>query len=113
MALSELEEFSRDFHQEVLAKVGGSGPDTESDGGGVSLQHLREETFTEAVLELLDDHNEVDSWELCTYQGKAIGPVPAAKLNAWALSGDGATLDLFVTLYHGTGRAEEIGKPEA
>jgi hypothetical protein len=113
MAVSELDEFSLGFHQEILAKAGGGGDGDAEEKGGAALQHLREEIFTESVLELLDDHNEVDSWELCSYEGKSIGSVPAAKLNAWALSGDGATLDLFVTLYHGTGRTAEVGKPEA
>ena len=36
---------------------------------------------------------------------------PAAKINAWALSGDGATLDLFVALYLGTGQPD-IVSPE-
>ena len=73
---------------------------------------LREEMFTEAVLGLLDEHDEVDGWEVCGYEAKSAGSVPAAKLNAWALSGDGATLDLFVTMYHGTGRVEEVGRPD-
>lgn len=102
-----LEQFAQDLHQEVLAKAGGLGSET-----GESPQPLREEMFTEAVLQLLDEHNEVDSWELCGYEAKNVGSIPAAKLNAWALSRDGATLDLFVTLYHGTGRIEEVGKPE-
>jgi len=102
-----LDQFAQDLHQEVLAKSGG-GADESSRAG----QLLREEMFTESVLETLDDHNEVDGWELCSYEAKSFGSQPAAKLSAWALSGDGATLDLFVTLYNGTGKAEEIGKPE-
>lgn len=104
---SRLDQFADGLHQEVLAKAGGDGG-TATD----SPQLLREEMFTEAVLELLDEHDEVDGWELCGYQAKSVGPIPAAKLNAWALSGDGATLDLFVALYYGTGRVEEVGKPE-
>lgn len=104
-----LDQFVHDLHQEVLARAGGGGEDGNGDD---RLQPLREEMFTEAVLELLDAHEEIDSWELCGYESKSIGSVPAAKLNAWALSGDGATLDLFVTLYHGTGHLKEVGKPE-
>ena len=37
--------------------------------------------------------------------------MPAAKLNAWALSGDGATLDLFVSLYHDTDELQDVGLP--
>lgn len=109
MSDQRIEQFAHDFHQEVLAKAGGGG---EGGDGDDRLQLLREEMFTEAVLELLDAHDELDSWEICGYESKSVGSVPAAKLNAWALSGDGATLDLFVTLYHSTGRVEEVGKPE-
>lgn len=101
--MTKLEQFSHDFHQEVLAKAGvdkGEGP-----------QLLRAEAFTELVLELLHEHGEVDDWELCNYESKSIGSHPAAKLSAWALSGDGATLDLFVTLYSGAAKVDEIGKP--
>lgn len=108
MPHQRLEQFAHDLHQEVLAKAGGNG-----DGDGNDRhQALREEMFTENVLELLDAHDEIDGWEICGYQSQSIGSVPAAKLNAWALSGDGATLDLCVTLYHGTGLIEEVGKPE-
>src|SRR5688572_17180138 len=103
-----LEQFSQDLHQEVLAKCGLGAEESES-----AIRHLREEIFTEAVLELLDEHNEVDGWELCSYEARSIGSVPSAKLNAWSLSNDGATLDLFVTLYHGTGASAEVGKPES
>lgn len=116
-----LEQFAHDLHQEVLAKAGGGseggdGGDRGRKVGGSSgddrLQLLREEMFTEAVLELLDARDEINGWEICGCESKSVGSVPAAKLNAWALSGDGATLDLFVTLYHGTGHVEEVGKPE-
>ncbi len=108
MPQQTLEQFAHDLHQEVLAKAG-------EDGGGENddrHQALREEMFTETVLELLDEHDEIDGWAICGYESKSVGSVPAAKLNAWALSGDGATLDLCVTLYHGTGHVEEVGKPE-
>jgi len=102
----KLEQFASDLYQEVLVK---SGTVPASDGAS---HLLREEMFTEAILELLDEHNEIDAWELCSYEAKSSGSLPAAKLNAWALSGDGATLDLIVTLYHGTTAVEEISKPE-
>lgn len=107
MSDSRLSQFAEDLHQEVLARAGMDLSETDS-----CQQPLREEMFTEIVLELLDEHEEVDGWEVCDYEAKSVGPVAAAKLNAWALSGDGATLDLFVTLYHGRGQVEEVGKPE-
>jgi hypothetical protein len=107
MSATVLDQFAENFHQEVLAK-GGIGTDGPDEGP----RHLREELFTEAVLELLNEHNEVDGWELCSYEARSSGSVPAAKLNAWSLSNDGVTLDLFVTLYHGTGTPNDVGKPE-
>ncbi len=101
-----LKEFADDLYQEVINKSGA----TPDDGGAANL--LREEMFTEAVLETLDEYNEVDGWELCSYEAKSVGSLPAAKLSAWALSGDGATLDLFVSLYYGGGEVVEVGKPE-
>ena len=102
-----LEQFAHDLYQEVLARAG------EDDDGNGNDRHraLREEMFTETVLELLDAHDEIEGWEICGYESKSVGSMSAAKLNAWALSGDGATLDLYVTLYHGTGQVEDVGKP--
>lgn len=60
---------------------------------------LLSEAFTTAVLERLAEHNEISDWTLCAYQDPARGRLGAARLSAWSLSGDGATLDLFVSLY--------------
>lgn len=100
-----LGQFAQDLHQEVLARAGGD----ISEGSRLSL---REELFTESVLETLDAHEEVDGWEICAYDAKSIGATPAARISAWSLSGDGATLDLFITLYHGAGSVHEVGKPD-
>lgn len=99
--MSRLEEYARGLHQEVLAQCSDE-----------TSQRMREEVFTQLILEQLSEHNEADGTELCYHDAKSVGPVPAARLNAWSLSGDGATLDLFVTLYQGTGEVGEIGKPE-
>lgn len=100
-----LRQFAEDIHQEVIARAGG-------EISAADRLPLREELFTESVLETLDAHDEVDGWELCAYDAKSVGATPAAKISGWALSGDGATLDLFVTLYQGAGAVHEIGKPE-
>lgn len=101
MSESRLSGFAENLHQDVLSKAAGD-----------ATPPLREEAFTECVLELLDEHNELAGWEVCSYETRSHGPLPAAKINAWALSGDGATLDLFVAKYHGTGEVEEVGKPD-
>ena len=96
-AKTHLEQFARDLHQEVQVKAG---DDTNP--------QMREDAFTELVLELLNEHNESDNAEACYQSSGGRGRIPATKVNAWALSGDGAVLDLFVTLYHGTGNPEPV-----
>ncbi len=107
MSKSRLEQFAIDLHQEVLARAG-----IDAGSTGETNQPLREEAFTEYVVGLLAEHNEADGVELAYHEAKSINRVPAAKLNAWSLSGDGATADLFVTLYHGTGGVENVGLPD-
>jgi hypothetical protein len=103
MANSNLEQFAEDLHLEVLSRAGDN-----------AAPEFLEDAFTEHVLELLSEHNEADSADVVpSTRWESRGSKPAAKINAWGLSGDGATLDLFVSLYHGTGGAEEVGKPEA
>jgi sulfur relay (sulfurtransferase) complex TusBCD TusD component (DsrE family) len=99
--VTELEQFALDLHQEVLAKCADD-----------AAPRLREDAFTESVLERLAEHNEADYVEICYHAAASRGRWPAAKINAWALSGDGATLDLFVTLYNGNGGADAITKSE-
>ena len=102
MASADIAQFAADLHQDVLLKAGDE-----------ANPALREEAFTENVLELLSEHNEADGADLCSFEARGTGRSPAAKVNAWALSGDGATLDLFVCRYFGTGEVEQLAKPDA
>jgi len=99
----ELDQFAQDLHQEVLVKCADD-----------ASPQMREDAFTECVLERLAEHNEADNAEMIcpSLRWESRGRFPAAKINAWALSGDGATLDLFVTLYHGTGQPDVVSKPD-
>lgn len=99
--MSELKQFAQDLHQEVLARC-----------ADVDLPRMRTDAFTECLLERLAEHNETYNTETSYYSDSNRGRWPAAQINAWALSGDGATLDLFATLYHGTGHTETVSKPE-
>jgi hypothetical protein len=103
---TRLQQFSADLHEEVLANAG-------VDSNEASEENFlqREECFTELVLELLRDHNEADGVELAFYEARGTRSVAAAKLNAWSLSGDGATADLFIVLYHGDGGVSDVGLP--
>ena len=100
--MPDLEQFAQDLHQEVLVKCADdAAPD------------MRENTFTECVLERLAEHNEADNADIIpSLRWESRGRFPAAKINAWALSGDGATLDLFVALYHGMGQPDIVSKPD-
>lgn len=100
--MADIDQFVQDLQQEVLVKC----------ADAVSPQ-MREDAFTECVLERLAEHNEAENAEILpSLRWESRGRTPAAKINAWALSGDGATLDLFVALYVGTGVPEAISKPE-
>ncbi|HSV98700.1 MAG TPA: AIPR family protein [Sedimentisphaerales bacterium] len=100
-SLTPLELFVEDVRQEVQLRAG-------DDAAADRL----EDGFTEWVLGQLAEHNEADDAEILNHQADSHGRLPAAKLNAWALSGDGATLDLFVTLYHGGDGVPTVGLPE-
>lgn len=99
-----LEQFAADVRQEVALRCAEDAP-----------QDQQESAFTEWVLEQLAEHNEADGGEVLypPHVTESRGRWPASKLNAWSLSGDGATLDLFVTLYHGSEDAPMVGLPEA
>ena len=97
-----LELFAQNLHQEVLAKCSNE-----------AEPEMRENAFAEVVLELLAEHNESDGAEVCHWVARSQGKgAPAAKLNAWSLSGDGATLDLFVALYQGEGNPQPVTKSD-
>jgi hypothetical protein len=108
MVNPRLEQFAVDLHQEVLAAAG-----IDADKATKNNEPLREETFRDYVVGVLGDHNEADGVEcIRIYEARSVGSIPAAKLSAWSLSGDGATADLFVTLYFGTGAVEDVGLPD-
>lgn len=102
--LSPLEQFARDVREEVRLRCAENAPPDELERG-----------FTEWCLEELAGHNEADNAEALPdrpFRAEGRARWPAAKLNAWALSGDGATLDLFVTLYHGGEGMPTVGVTE-
>ena len=100
-AASDLDRFASDLHQEVLVKCS----DDES-------PQMREDAFVEAVLERLAEHGDVDDWGVCYHEARSHGRLPAAKMNGWSLSGDGATLDLFVAKYVGEGQPVPVTRAE-
>lgn len=97
-----LEEFANDV-QNLVAERAPTNPSRED----------LERAFTEWVVNELSERNFANEAEPIEFQAGSRGPWPAAKLNAWAMSGDSANLDLFVTRYHGDGAVHTLGKPEA
>jgi hypothetical protein len=87
--LNRLDVFGADLREEVRIKCA---PES-------GTPPLLAEAFTAVVLEHLIEHNEASDGALCAYEAPSQGRTPGAKLSAWHLSGDGATLDLFVTHY--------------
>ena len=74
-----------------------------------------EQAFTEWALEELADHNESDNADVigdAPFVAESRGQWPAAKLNAWALSGDGATLDLYISNFQRSGNVGRLGLPD-
>ncbi len=93
------EEFALHHHQEVLARC-------------ADRAELREESFAELTLEHLSEANETSDTEVCCGRWPGRKGSPAAKLNGFSFAGDGATLDLFVCRYHGTGGVESTPRGE-
>ena len=106
MSNSRLQQFSANLLEEVIAKSG-----IDIDAANDDNFNQREEAFTEYILELLSEHNEADGVELAYYEARGTRSAPAAKVNAWSLSGDGATADLFIVLYHGGDEVMDVGLP--
>jgi hypothetical protein len=106
MSNPRLQQFSASLIEEVIAKSG-----IDIDAANDDNFNLREEAFTEYILELLSEHNEADGVELAYYEARGTRSAPAAKINAWSLSGDGATADLFIVLYHGANEVIDVGLP--
>ena len=83
-----LEDFAENYRQQVLARCAGA-----EDG------QMREEAFTEEMLEDLTEAGEISEAEVCYYRSQHHGQAPATKVNAHCFAGDGMTLDLFVCIY--------------
>jgi hypothetical protein len=97
------ESFAADLREEVLSRALDE-----------SNPHFREEVFTEYVVGLLYERGLANDAEICHAEIKGAGSKHAGKISAWALSSDGTTLDLFVSLYHGSPVEETpaLGKTE-
>lgn len=60
--MRELEQFAQDLHQEVLVKCADD-----------ATPQMREDAFTECVLERLAEHNEADNADVCYHAATSRG----------------------------------------
>jgi hypothetical protein len=71
-----------------------------------------EEVFTDFALSMLSDSGETENYRLC-YDEKVSKRGIEHKINAYALSENYETLDLFITIYNETDKVQLVSKPEA
>jgi len=71
-----------------------------------------EEVFTDLALSLLSDSGDTENYRL-GYDEKVSKRGIEHKINAYALSENYETLDLFITIYNGTDKVQTVSKPDA
>src|SRR5689334_9251032 len=71
-----------------------------------------EEAFTDLTLSMLSDAGETENYRLC-YDEKVSKRGVEHKINAYALSENYETLDLFISIYNGTDEIYSVSKPDA
>jgi hypothetical protein len=71
-----------------------------------------EEAFTDLTLSMLSDAGETENYRLC-YDEKVSKRGVEHKINAYALSENYETLDLFISVYNGTDEIDSVSKPDA
>lgn len=71
-----------------------------------------EEAFTDLTLSMLSDSGETENYRLC-YDEKVSKRGVEHKINAYALSENYETLDLFITIFNGTDKIFSVSKPDA
>jgi len=71
-----------------------------------------EEVFTDLALSMLSDSGETENYRLC-YDEKVSKRGVEHKINAYALSENYETLDLFITIYNETDKVQLVSKPDA
>ncbi len=71
-----------------------------------------EQIFTEIALDMLTEAGETENYQI-KYDEKISGRGVEHKINAYALSENYETLDLFVTIYNGTSNISPVPKPDA
>ena len=70
-----------------------------------------EEAFTDLALAMLSDSGDTENYRLC-YDEKVTKRGVEHKINAYALSENYETLDLFIAIYNGVDRIQTVSKPD-
>lgn len=103
--MSRLDQYAADIKNQVMQKCCDSPNEDEM-----------EDAFVEYAIELLEEHNEaVNDNEIIRPASRwratrGPKPQPAAKINAWSQSNDGAMLQLYVASYRGEGTRYDVPK---
>jgi hypothetical protein len=97
----DLATFAESYHQQVLARC-----------SYAANGQMREEAFTDELLEDLTEASEISEAETCFFRSPGRRGIPATKLNAFCFSGDGSNLDLFVCCYRGIGEVQSVPPSE-
>ncbi len=71
-----------------------------------------EQVFTDIALSMLSDSGETENYRLC-YDEKVSKRGMEHKINAYALSENYETLDLFITIYNEASKVQLVSKPDA
>ncbi|WP_202923806.1 AIPR family protein [Pontibacter fetidus] len=96
----ELNKFYQNIQQEIRSEQL-----SEEEGGTL------EQIFTQAAVNLLSDGGETENVRVC-YDEKVLKTGIQHKINAYALSDNYETLDLFITIYNGTDEFTRVFKDE-
>lgn len=93
---SELLEFGREIHSEIIDQAtGGMGDGAAGD--------FKVNVFTQALIDYLTESGAAEGGEVCYFEKTLPNPYGSLKTNGYYLPEDGDRLDLFFTDYVGTG----------
>lgn len=90
-----LEDFSKDVRQQVIAGADVEGEET-----------FREDKFTELMIEYLTDAGEIDDGIVCSYRAKGL------QVNGYSLSEDEECFDIFISKYTSVAPPETVGSTD-
>lgn len=98
--MNELEKYYKLLIQEIAALQA-----SDEDGG------TQEQIFTSLVVDMMAEAGETENASIA-YDEKALGTKSQHKINAYAISDNYETIDLFISIFDNSGQLRSISKPE-